>query len=608
MVLDRAGQPGGVAESGRCAGPGVARFDASGGYERLDVHGCDLVMHPRVRRWVELMPALRRPAVSFVWITEDGVWAHVDLAVPPTAEGQQVTVTAAVRTGEPPYGLTARELDVLTLLAGGLTNTSVGHYLGTSPRTVGKQVEALLDKLGQPSRSAAAAFAVDSGLIRLPVPGGCSELSALGAGMLDALARGGTRPPRFAGAPRRGSRIFAPRPLTVGLMAPLLGAYGADGEELRRGAELAVTELNARGGVAGRPLELVTFPLDNQDATSVDAAFRAAGAAEPVALVGSYLLVDERNSYERAAEYGIPYLNVGSSDLQASWVHAEPSVFGNVFQAGPRRSNYVRGFLRFASHARAAGLWRPPHRTMGVVEPEDADSEILPAGGADLVEAAGWRVEFRIRTRPPYDDWSEVLRQLRRVSPAALLLGNHPPTATAAFQRAFVRDPSPTLIYNVYTPSVPAYVSAAGEAAEGVVWASVTGRYGDARGAAFARNYARLHGGVPGHGLAGAGYDQVQVLARAWSTVTRPGSSAETVAALRSVVHRGVNGAYFLGAPGQTNAAYPDENPDPSLAQAPLVYQVQDGISRAVHPAPYAEAVFRLPPWLAGEPCGRTVH
>ncbi|WP_030421480.1 ABC transporter substrate-binding protein [Streptomyces sp. SCSIO 75703] len=599
MTRDRSGPTAAMAENTRRARPGVARFDTLGQCERLDVRGCDLVLHERVRRWATLMPETGRTAVCFVWITEDGGWARVDLAAPPTAEGRPITVTAAVRRCDPPYGLTLRELDVLTLLAGGLTNGSVAHYLGTSPRTVGKQVESLLDKLGQPSRAAAAAFAVDSGLLRLPVPGGCAELSALGAGMLDALDRGRPAPPRFAGAPRPGTRHFVPRPLTVGLMAPLLGAYGADGEELRRGAELAVAEVNARGGVAGRPLELASFALDNQDAASVDAAFRAVADHDLAALVGSYLLVDERPSYERAAAYGLPYLNVGSSDLQAAWVASEPTVFGNVFQAGPRRSNYVRGFLRFAAHTSAAGLWRPGRRTVGVVEPGVADGEILGERGADLVEAAGWRVQFRIRSGPPYDDWTRVLEQVRRTAPDALLLGNHPPVAMAAFQRAFARDPSPTLVYNVYTPSVPAYLAEAGEAAEGVVWASVTGRYGDARGAGFARDYARLHGRAPGHGLAGAGYDQVQVLARAWSGLDAPGRPAETVAALRHVVHRGVNGAYFLGAAGQTNAAYPDESPDPSLSQAPLVYQVQGGRSRAVHPAPYAEASFRPPPWLA---------
>ncbi|WP_016905617.1 ABC transporter substrate-binding protein [Streptomyces xiaopingdaonensis] len=575
----------------------MARLDPGGTYERLDVNGCDLVLCDRVRRWAALMPATGRASVSFVWIGDEGEWAHVDLAVPPPVDGEDASVTVAVRTGGPPYGLTARELDVLTLLAGGLTNTAVAHYLGTSPRTVGKQVEALLDKLGQPSRSAAAAFAVDSGLLRLPVPAGCAELSALTVGMLDALDRGQERLPRFAGAPRT-IRSYALKPLTVGLMAPLLGDYGTDGLELRRGAELAVAELNTLGGLSGRRLRLETFALDNQDADSIDAAFDAAGDGDLAALVGAYLLVDERPSYERTAEYGIPYLNVGSSDLQAAWVDSEPSRFGNVFQAGPRRSNYLRGFLHFADEAAAARVWRPEKRTVGIVEPALTDSEILPGGGAELVEAAGWHVEFRLRTEAPYDDWSQVLALLRRTSPGALLLGNHPPAEMAAFQRAFAADPAPTLIYNVYTPSNPVYLADAGPAAEGVVWASVTGRYGDAKGAAFARAYTRLHGSAPGHGLAGAGYDQLHILARAWSTAQHPGRPDETVTALRHLVHRGVNGAYFLGAQGQTNAAYPDENPDPSLAQAPLVYQVQGGVSRPVHPAPYARAAFRLPPWL----------
>ncbi|MFG3254922.1 ABC transporter substrate-binding protein [Streptomyces sp. NPDC048172] len=591
------------AASGRSArpdarpAPGVGRVGADGSFERLDAGGSDLVLDATVRRWARLMLLTRRPAASFVWITGSGRWAQVDLVVPPTGADSPAAVTFSVAEVDPPYGLTVRELDVLTLLAGGLTNASVAGYLGTSSRTVGKQVEALLEKLGQPSRGAAAAFAVDTGLLRLPVPGGCAELSALTLGMLDALDHGQGRPPRFAGAPKAPDRRFAPRPLAVGLVAPSLGPYGADGEEMRAGAELAVAELNARGGVGGRPVDLEVFALDNRDPDSVDTAFAAAGEGELAALLGGYLLTDERRTYEYAAELGIPYLHLGTSDLQASWVAAEPNRFGNVFQTGPRRSNYLPGFLRFAADTARTGDWRPRRRTLAVVETAFPDSEILPPGAADLLESAGWQIDFRLRVGPA-SDWDAVLAEVRRTEPAALLLGNHPPAAVARFQRAFVRDPSPTLLYNLLTPSVPAFLTAAGTAAEGVVWASATGRYGDERGAAFARDFLRRHGRKPGHALASAAYDQVRMLAQAWTVADAPRRPGATMAALRNEVHRGVNGSYYLGGPGQTNAAYPDENPDPSLAQAPLVFQIQRGVSRTIHPAPYAETVFRRPPWL----------
>jgi DNA-binding CsgD family transcriptional regulator len=66
-----------------------------------------------------------------------------------------------------PHGITERELDVLTLLAQGLTNKSAGEFLGASPRTVGSHVEHLLMKTGCVSRAGLASLAAEDGLVRL---------------------------------------------------------------------------------------------------------------------------------------------------------------------------------------------------------------------------------------------------------------------------------------------------------------------------------------------------------------------------------------------------------------------------------------------------------
>jgi branched-chain amino acid transport system substrate-binding protein len=59
-----------------------------------------------------------------------------------------------------------------------------------------------------------------------------------------------------------------------------------------------------------------------------------------------------------------------------------------------------------------------------------------------------------------------------------------------------------------------------------------------------------------------------------------------------------VNGVYYFGDDSQTARTYPTGEADPSLAQAHLVFQVQDGSQRIISPAPYADAVFRPQPWL----------
>ncbi|WP_128374517.1 helix-turn-helix transcriptional regulator [Streptomyces cavernae] len=70
---------------------------------------------------------------------------------------------------ELPYGLSPRELEVLTRAALGQTNQAIAQALFLSPRTVHSHIEHLLRKTGAASRAEATALAVRDGLLR-PAP------------------------------------------------------------------------------------------------------------------------------------------------------------------------------------------------------------------------------------------------------------------------------------------------------------------------------------------------------------------------------------------------------------------------------------------------------
>ena len=73
---------------------------------------------------------------------------------------------AAVRTARLPAGpLTAREIEVLQLLARGLTNKEIGEALVISPNTVKRHLRAIFDKLGVHTRAAAVSQAVSLGYV-----------------------------------------------------------------------------------------------------------------------------------------------------------------------------------------------------------------------------------------------------------------------------------------------------------------------------------------------------------------------------------------------------------------------------------------------------------
>jgi len=92
-------------------------------------------------------------------------------AKPTLARADALAATLdAVRATAPAYpaGLSAREVEVLRLVAQGLTNPQVAARLFVSPRTVGQHLSSIYNKLGVATRAAATRFAVEQHLLENP--------------------------------------------------------------------------------------------------------------------------------------------------------------------------------------------------------------------------------------------------------------------------------------------------------------------------------------------------------------------------------------------------------------------------------------------------------
>jgi DNA-binding CsgD family transcriptional regulator len=87
-------------------------------------------------------------------------WAvRAQRTVPTGPDAADIVLT--VREQDLPHGLTARELDILTLMVDGLANAEIAARLSTSVSTVKTHVEHILSKLGATSRAGAVGTASD---------------------------------------------------------------------------------------------------------------------------------------------------------------------------------------------------------------------------------------------------------------------------------------------------------------------------------------------------------------------------------------------------------------------------------------------------------------
>ena len=91
--------------------------------------------------------------------------AHVLAALRAKGSGALVNERDAAVSGEAASVLTPRELDVLKLVAQGLSNPDIARRLALSEHTVHRHLANILRKLGLSSRAAAAAWGVRAGLV-----------------------------------------------------------------------------------------------------------------------------------------------------------------------------------------------------------------------------------------------------------------------------------------------------------------------------------------------------------------------------------------------------------------------------------------------------------
>ncbi len=81
------------------------------------------------------------------------------------------------------------------------------------------------------------------------------------------------------------SLTLAAQPIRLGEIEPLTGKEAAFGQSSHRGVLLAIDEINSRGGVLGRPLELVTEDNQSKPGESATIAKKLIGRDKVVALI-----------------------------------------------------------------------------------------------------------------------------------------------------------------------------------------------------------------------------------------------------------------------------------------------------------------------------------
>ncbi len=398
----------------------------------------------------------------------------------------------------------------------------------------------------------------------------CRFLGAAGTGLIAAgsfgtasaaaALRAQTGPKAVAG-PRTAAAIAKGKPIVIGCPFPLHSFYAADGQQMKNGSGLAIDEINAAGGVAGRPITRVVLDTDVATPEGVTTAFKKLISQKVDAILVGYVQVDAP-TYDISAVYGAPYIHGNTLEAGVARVRSNPKKYSNIFNVDSTEVHYGYNFPLFIDSLAKAGRFKPKSKTIHFIQGDLAYSQNISNAGQQAFKKAGWKIVGVEKVVTPINDWTPVIGKLHK-SPAAVVMNCHPaPADLAAFMKQFTANPIDALVYLQYGPSVPQFLQLAGKAANGAVWSTVIGTYNDVVGKAFQNKFTAKYHSSPGFANSGQCYDEVYMLARAWAMVGDPRNFRAVCNVLRTQIHRGVSGSYWLNRRGQYNRLYPFETND----------------------------------------------
>ena len=130
--------------------------------------------------------------------------------------------------------------------------------------------------------------------------------------------------------------------IVLGSASPTSGAYSGDGQEMTRGQELAIADINANGGVLGRQLELSVADVEDlAPEKMVNAARRLTN--EGVAAVFCGYTSTTSAEYDVYAQYGAPMFHLNTFQPNADYVNDND--ISNIYHSCPTEVWYGPGFI-----------------------------------------------------------------------------------------------------------------------------------------------------------------------------------------------------------------------------------------------------------------------
>lgn len=340
-------------------------------------------------------------------------------------------------------------------------------------------------------------------------------------------------------------------PIKIGAVLSLSGPVAPLGEDGERGIQMAVEEINANGGIDGRPLDVEVLDDQSQQDTASSAGQRLISQSGVTALLGGSFGSTANALGALAEREQVPLITPTGIvvDEQREWgysfftlanfEHVSDALLGHAEQQGYERIGLLRLSREYGEiGSRFVNQLAPDHGVEIVAEEQGADGD---------------------------SDFTSQLTNIRSADPDALIVWFANPAGATILQNMQQLGMDLPVLAPLSMANQP-LIDIAGEAAEGVVvQAQLAPAEPLPRQEDFVSNFEEQSGELP-ETFNAVGYDLVQILAEALRNVEDPSDREQVRDALEEVSYEGAGTIVEYG---------PDSHEPP--AEAIVLTEVVDG-------------------------------
>jgi branched-chain amino acid transport system substrate-binding protein len=382
--------------------------------------------------------------------------------------------------------------------------------------------------------------------------------------------------------------------IKLGVLAPLTGPAASDGQEFVNGVTWAVDEANAAGGVAGYKFEVVPADVKDGSAANVTSAVEHLGDTPGIEAVFTGYANLSMFEIDLFKELGIPYLSAGPSPSVAAIVSKAPDDYWCCWSYTADFAGYVTDVLPAVKEFSAQGKADIKDKTVAIISSDNPYSKGISEGMKKVFAADGWKIT--VDEIVPYGevgDWRSILAKVRETKPNLVINTDYLPGNSALFLKQFLENPTNSIVFLQYAPSVPEFVKLTGKQSTGVLYDMIGAPLDSPKwpraGQLLAAYKAKFHieSGAYGVGL----YEMVNMYFDALKKVGNPKD------------HKAIGLA--IGAETKTSAAGVikfDPKTHVALTGNDYVptsfWQIEDGKRIMVAPSKFANGSFQTPPWI----------